>query len=78
MSTLVTKKFGGNEKAPKQERCSDVLSDLLVASAAKSQLAAMLNNGNLREIFGSEIAGIPTETVLAITQAHVWGGGAIF
>ena len=54
-----------------------MLSDLLVASAAKSQLAAMLNNGNLREIFGSEIAGIPTETVLAITQSQVWGGGAI-
>ena len=47
------------------------------SAAAKSQLAAMLNNGNLREIFGSEIAGIPTETVLAITQAQVWGGGAI-
>lgn len=52
--------------------------NLLSASTAKSQLAAMLNNGNLREIFGSEIAGIPTETVLAITQAQVWGGGAIF
>ena len=50
-------------------------SDLLSASAAKSQLAAMLTGGNLREIFGSEIAGIPTETVLAITQAQVWGGG---
>ena len=53
-------------------------SQLAASAAAKSQLAAMLNNGNLREIFGSEIAGIPTETVLAITQAHVWGGGAIF
>ena len=52
-------------------------SDLLSASAAKSQLAAMLTGGNLREIFGSEIAGIPTETVLAITQSQVWGGGAI-
>ena len=50
-------------------------SDLLSASAAKSQLAAMLTGGNLREIFGSEIAGIPTETVLAITQSQVWGGG---
>ena len=53
-------------------------SELAASAAAKSQLAAMLNNGNLREIFGSEIAGIPTETVLAITQAQVWGGGAIF
>ena len=52
-------------------------SELAASAAAKSQLAAMLNNGNLREIFGSEIAGIPTETVLAITQAQVWGGGAI-
>ena len=55
-----------------------IQADQLAASAAaKSQLAAMLNNGNLREIFGSEIAGIPTETVLAITQSQVWGGGAI-
>ena len=53
-------------------------SQLAASAAAKSQLAAMLTGGNLREIFGSEIAGIPTETVLAITQAQVWGGGAIF
>ena len=52
-------------------------SDLLAASAAKSQLASMMNSGNLQAIFGDEIAGIPTETVLAITQAQVWGGGAI-
>ena len=44
-------------------------SELAASVAAKSQLAAMLTGGNLREIFGSEIAGIPTETVLAITQA---------
>ena len=50
-------------------------SELAASVAAKSQLAAMLTGGNLREIFGSEIAGIPTETVLAITQAQVWGGG---
>ena len=55
-----------------------IQADQLAASAAaKSQLAAMLMGGNLREIFGSEIAGIPTETVLAITQSQVWGGGAI-
>ena len=52
-------------------------SDLLAASAAKSQLASMMNSGNLQAIFGDEIAGIPTETVLAITQAQVRGGGAI-
>ena len=52
-------------------------SDLLAASAAKSQLASMMNSGNLQAIFGDEFAGISTETVLAITQAQVWGGGAI-
>ena len=52
--------------------------DQLAASAvAKSQLAAMLTGGNLREIFGNEIAGVPVETVLAITQGQVWGGGAV-
>ena len=51
-------------------------SQLAASAAAKSQLAAMLTGGNLREIFGSEIAGIPTETVLTITQSQVWGGGA--
>ena len=55
-----------------------IQADQLAAStAAKSQLAAMLTGGNLRKIFGSEIAGIPTETVLAITQSQVWGGGAM-
>ena len=53
-------------------------SDLLAASAAKSQLVSMMNGGNLQAIFGDEIAGIPTETVLAITQAQVWGGATIF
>ena len=52
-------------------------SQLAASAAAKSQLATMLTGGNLRGIFGSEIAGIPTETVLAITQSQVWGGGAI-
>ena len=52
-------------------------SELAASAAAKSQLAAMLSGGNLREIFGSEIAGIPTETVLAITRAQVWGSGAM-
>lgn len=52
-------------------------SQLAASAAAKSQLASMLTGGNLQEIFGSEIAGIPTETVLAITQSQVWGGGAM-
>ena len=52
-------------------------SQLAASMAAKSQLAAMMNSGNLQAIFGDEIAGIPTETVLAITQAQVWGGEAI-
>ena len=52
-------------------------SDLLSATAAKSQLASMMSGGNLQAIFGDEIAGVPTETVLAITQAQVWGGAAI-
>ena len=49
-------------------------SHLAASAAAKSQLATMLNNGTLRAVFGSEIAGTPTETVLAITQAQIWGG----
>ena len=52
-------------------------SALLSTSAAKSQLARMMNGGNLQAIFGSKIADIPTETVLSITQAQVWGGAAI-
>ena len=52
-------------------------SDLLSAAAAKSRLADMLKNGNLLEIFGNEISGVPTETVLAMARAQVWGGGAI-
>lgn len=52
-------------------------SELAASTAAKSQLAAMLNGGNLLDIFGSEIAGIPTETVLEITRTQIWGGGAV-
>ena len=50
-------------------------SDLLLAGAAKSQLAGMMNGGNLKAVFGDEIAGIPTETILAVTRAQVWGSG---
>ena len=52
-------------------------SDLLSAAAAKARLADMLDNGNLRSIFGDTISGVPTETVLAMTRAQVWGGGAV-
>ncbi len=50
------------------------ISGLLSSAAAKSQLADMLNSENLQAIFGG-IAGVPTETVLAITQTQVWNGG---
>ena len=52
-------------------------SELLSAVSAKARLADMLENGNLLQIFGDEIAGVPTETVLAMTQAQIWGGGVV-
>ncbi len=52
-------------------------SKLLSAASAKAWLAEMMSGGKLQAIFGDEISGIPTETVLAITRAQVWGGGAI-
>lgn len=52
-------------------------SELAASAAARSRLAAMMSGGTLREIFGSEIAGIPTETVLAVTQTQVWGRGSM-
>ena len=52
-------------------------SELAASVAAKSQLAVMLNGGDLLDIFGNEIAGIPTETVLDITRTQIWGGGTI-
>ena len=55
----------------------DPASELLSATAAKVRLADMLKNGNLLKIFGDEISGVPTETILAMTQAQIWGGGAI-
>ena len=61
----------------KQIQRSMQASQLAASAAAKSRLAAMLNSGNLREIFGSEVAGMPTETLLALTRAQVWGGGAV-
>lgn len=61
----------------KQIKDKLLASDLAAAAAAKSRLAAMLSSGNLQKIFGDEIAGVPTETVLAITQSQVWGDGSI-
>lgn len=52
-------------------------SEVAASVAAKFQLADMLNSENLREIFGNEIAGTPTETVLEITRAQIWGSGAV-
>lgn len=49
------------------------ISDLNATAAAKTELNRMLSNGRLREILGSEIAGMPVETVLAITRAQIWG-----
>lgn len=51
-------------------------SDLAAAAAAKAQLAAMMNSMDLKSIFGAEIAGVPTEEILALTKKQVWGGGA--
>ena len=59
-----------SEQIQKQIQASDLLS----ATAAKAQLAGMLKNGNLLEILGDRISGVPTETVLAMTQAQIWGG----
>ena len=48
-------------------------SQLAASAAAKSRLADMLDNGGLPDIFGDTIAGIPTETILALTRSQVWG-----
>ncbi len=54
--------------AEKQIQRHMQISDLLSAAAAKSKLAAMMSSGNLWAIWGDELAGVPAETVLAITQ----------
>jgi len=51
--------------------------DLAASAEAKSRLADMIMNGKLEQIFGDEIAGVPTRTVLAITQAQVWGSASV-
>ncbi len=43
------------------------------SSLARVRLAEMMSGKRLLEIFGKEIAGIPAETVLAITRSQVWG-----
>lgn len=53
------------------------LSDLISSADAKAKLGEMMDNGNLQEIFGDTIAGIPTETILAMTRAEIWGAGAV-
>ena len=52
-------------------------SDFAAAAAAKARLAAMMNNTDLKAIFGSEIAGVPTDEILALTQTQVWGSGTV-
>lgn len=49
------------------------IADQNAASTARSELFRMMNNSSLMEILGKEIAGMPTETVLAITRAQIWG-----
>ncbi len=49
------------------------LSDLISSADAKAKLSEMMDSGNLQEIFGDAIAGVSTETVLAMTRAEVWG-----
>ena len=63
--------------AEKQLERRLLASELAASVSAKTRLADMLNNGNLLKVFGSEIAGISTETVLEITQTQVWGSGSM-
>ena len=49
------------------------IADQNAASTARSELFRMMNNSCLMEILGKEIAGMPTETVLAITRAQIGG-----
>lgn len=59
--------------AKEQIKDSIEAASLAEAADAKARLAEMMNNGRLQEIFGDTIAGMPTQTVLAITKAQVWG-----
>ncbi len=57
--------------AEKQFQRHIQISGLTAYAAARSRLASMLENGDLRKIFGSTIAGVPTETILALAQAQI-------
>lgn len=59
--------------AKEQIKDSIEAASMAEAADAKARLAEMMNNGRLKEIFGDTIAGMPTQTVLAITKAQVWG-----
>lgn len=52
------------------------VSQFMSASAAKSQLASMIRNGNLLEIFGPTIGGLPTQKILDLAMGEI-GAGAI-
>lgn len=49
------------------------LADYQSAQAARTELAKMMEGDRLREIFGPNLGGVPTETVLEITKQQVWG-----
>ena len=58
-----------------KEHIKDSIQEASLESSmdAKAQLEKMMSDGRLLEIFGDKIAGVPTETVLALTRAEVWG-----
>ncbi len=49
------------------------IADLNASAAARTELNQMLSSGRFREILGSEIAGMPVDTLLAITRTQIWG-----
>lgn len=59
--------------AKEQIKDSIEAASMAEAADAKARLAEMMNNGRLQEIFGDTVAGTPTQTVLAITKAQIWG-----
>lgn len=46
------------------------VAQLRQANAAKANLADMIRHGNLLEIFGSEISGVPTEEILGLAMSE--------
>ena len=61
------------EQIEESIQSSRQLADLAAQASARSKLAEMMQGGRLREIFGDEIAGTPTDTVLEITRNQIWG-----